>query len=195
MSQFATVEDLGDRIGETIPPGQETSTADLLLQQASALIQNYTDQLFDEDTETVTLDAEDADVLFLPQLPVTAVSAVSLSGSAFSLPADIVFYGDGRLYRAAGVRWYAAARQAVSVTYTHGYPVTNGITAVPDDVRQVCLDVVARAVAGPPIMERATGTADSEGNPIVLPRPESVSLSLSEENREVLDRYRTLVVA
>lgn len=196
MSQFATLAQLEDRLGESIPSGQEENTATGLLQYASALIQNYTGQNFDAASAAVeTFDAPGKAPIFLQFVPVNSVTSVVQDGDTLTVSDDINWYENGVVKRSAGASW-GTELQSVVVTYSYGYAVDgDGITAVPDDVRAVCLNVVARAISGRPIMHRATGTADSEGNPTVLPVTETVDLQLDDEDKEVLDRYRVVAVA
>jgi hypothetical protein len=189
------VADLANRIGESIPAGQATNSAALLLQLASALIKSHTGQQFDRATETVALTANDSDLLELPQRPVTAVSSVSVDTAALTPTTDFVFDADGSLWR-VGTNWTSPYRNTVAVTYTHGYAVDGqGITAVPDDVKQVCLDVVARAVMGRPVLHRATGNPDSEGNAVVQAAREPENLKLTAEDKDTLAHYHRVAVA
>lgn len=195
MSQFATVAQLEDRLGETIgASGQRYETATLLLQLASALIQDYTGQLFDAASVTATFDPPGKLPLFLPFVPVTAVNTVTQDDTTLTETDEFDWYENGVIARRDGVSWGTTPKTLV-VAYEYGYAVVDGITQVPDGVKSVCLDVVARAVKGRPVMHRATGTADSEGNPTVLPITEHVDLVLSKENEATLDAHRLVSVA
>lgn len=196
MSQFATVAQLEARIGESIGnSGQRFDTATQLLQHASALIQNYTGQTFDSASAAVeTFDAPGTSPLFLQYVPVNGVASVTQDGNALTVTDDFNWYANGVVERTSGTSWGTKPKSVV-VAYSHGYTVTDGITAVPGDVKAVCLEVVARAVTGRPVMHRATGTADSEGNPTVLPITDHVDLALSKDDKDVLDRYRIPVFA
>lgn len=105
----------------------DTASATLALELATALVQGACGQRLVEVTETVTLDVDRLDGglwLNLPQLPVTAVSAVQVGASTVTdYTAQL---SRGRLYRAAGWRtatlasW--SAPSTVTVAYTHGFP-------------------------------------------------------------------------
>lgn len=88
-----------------------------------------------------------ADPILLDHFPVTAVSAVSVDGTALTVADDVVFYEDGRLYRASDSRevtWGTLKRKAIKVTYTAGY----SNAATPSQfahLGSICAEVVARA--------------------------------------------------
>lgn len=104
----------------------DASTATLLLECATGLIQAITGQRIVQvvgDVATLDVDASDhGPWLYLPQRPVTAVTAVSVGATA------VVDYtaqlSRGRLWRAYGWRSATLPRygmpSTVTVTYTHG---------------------------------------------------------------------------
>lgn len=197
MSQFATVAQLGVRIGKTIAAAsQEETTATELLREASSLIQAHTGQLFDAvANETVLLTADGSEWLTLPQRPVTAVSALSIDGTALATPGEYLWDADGNLSRVS-TSWWSPNRRSVSVTYSHGYAVDgNGITLVPAQVRTICLNMVARVYLGRLVTRRATGTPDTEGNPVVQNVREPVDLALTEDEKQILSDFASTVFA
>ena len=160
---FATASDLAAYLQQDFT-AEETATADLALNLATAYVRNVVGQSITQATSTITLHVPDEPTTFLqlPQRPATAVNAVTISGTTVNdytvLP--------GTLYRANGWstgRSFRGAPVTVTVTYTHGY------ATVPDDIKAACLYVAAQIFANPTGVEsvaiddyresRATATA------------------------------------
>lgn len=188
MTSFAAVADLQGFLGKTFAVGTETTQAQAALDIATAEIKAWTGQAIAEAAETVVLDPNDASVLFLPQLPVSAVSAVSVDNTAQVVATDVDWYSHGAIRRASGASW-GTKRQSISVTYTHGF------ATIPDDLKRVCVKRAARLL-GIPGVGAATLTADTEGNATgrrwSMEGPEPPFDSADEA---VMERYRILVVA
>lgn len=117
----------------TIPA--EDPTALLALETASGVVRNETDQQLDLVTDDqVRLMADGSGVLFLPQWPVVAVSAVSEGNTALVVADALVWTRIGMLTR-TGRPWLAGP---VTVTYSHGY------AELPADVVGVVLAIAGR---------------------------------------------------
>lgn len=86
----------------------------------------------------------------------TAVSAVTVDGSALAAPAlaAIVKYKDGRLYRREG---WGVNRGGVLVTYTHGF------AAVPGRVKRAAIQLTKRWLVDSPVNDRATQLVNPDG--------------------------------
>lgn len=140
MSSFAGVADLEAFLQVEITTAAQVAAAERALAEATAAIQNYCRQTLSlvEDDE-VTLDVFGAgDRLFLPELPVAAVSAVVEDGKTLAAGADYALGQYGILHRLGGARW-ARGVQVVTVTYSHGYGT------LPDDIVAVCVRAASRA--------------------------------------------------
>lgn len=160
MASFATVADLETFLRKDFAVGSETDQAQAALDTATAEMKAHMGQNIAQVTaDQITLDANGAGVLFLPERPVTAVSAVTVDGTALTVANDVDWYSYGALYRDRdrGGTW-GDERQSVVVTYTHGY------ATIPDDIKRVCVKRAAR-ILGSPAVGSATVAADSEGNP------------------------------
>lgn len=169
MTQFCTVADLESFLQVTIPEGLVAS-AERAITAASAAIQRYCGQTLTavEDDE-VTLDVVGGSRLILPELPVTAVSAVVEDDEELDEDDDYKLGQHGILHRIG--RSWATGIQIVTVTYDHGY------ATLPDDVVDVCVRAAARAYqAGlrASAMEAVPGvSAESLGDHSVTYAPES----------------------
>lgn len=156
-AQFATPDDLAARLGITLTDDEE-ERAELLLTQASKLIQDATRQ-------TIRLVTDDELVrpgsfgnrIRLPQRPVVEVTSISASLPGGD-PVDLTetsWYLDGDELVAVGFlglsersfgisgRGWLAPTYTLTITYTHGYET------VPDLAKQVCLEAVIRAWTNP----------------------------------------------
>lgn len=114
---LATVADLRTLLGEdatSLPDAEAT----LLLEMATGAVQAAAGQdIVQRVDDTVTLMGTVSSWLHLPQLPVTAVSAVTLDGQAVG---DHKVVG-ARLWREGGWASNPGTPSTVEVTYTHGY--------------------------------------------------------------------------
>lgn len=132
--QLVTVGELEIHLGVTFTGG-EAARATQLINSTSADIQQYCNRvglvrLVDDE---VTLRGTYGMELALPLGPVVSVATVALGGTALTVDDYDVVKDDL-------VRWggWGGPSTEVDVTYTHG------LAAVPDDVKGVCLDVLAR---------------------------------------------------
>lgn len=153
---FATPDDLAAYLNTTFAAGPETEQAQAVLDAATTEMTIYMGG-FDspEVTESAALDANNSHVLVLPKSPVTAVNSVTNDGNVLTVATDVYWYDDGRLYLQSGARW-GCKRQSVVVNYTHGY------AAVPDELKQVCLQVAARKLENPTDAKSDTAGAVNE---------------------------------
>jgi hypothetical protein len=166
MTQFATAAELAARLGITFTSA-ETTRANTLLALSSGLIQQETGQ---------TISAVAADELEcpsvsgsrfrLPERPVTSVTSVELDSE---LVGTDDYYLDGdELVRAnfpvgsenhfgsGGVGWLGPL-YTITVTYDHGY------ATVPELVKTVCMEAVARVWVNPGAATRETiGNASAD---------------------------------
>lgn len=125
---LATPGDLQGMPGVTI----DIDGATLLLQLATAIVQSICGQrIVQVVDDQVVLDLDEYDGgpwLYLPERPVTAVSAVAIGATALAAPVDYtVQLSRGRVWRATGWRSaliaYCDQPSTVTVVYTHGLPV------------------------------------------------------------------------
>lgn len=139
MAAFAASDDL--RLYLRLPTIDATA-ADLLLEFAATAIRTHLGQVVDEVAdETITLYGNGSDLLLLPELPVTAVSAVVVDGVTLTETTDYMWRPSGILRRTYGAAW----ADEVSVTYSHGYAAA----ALPDALRKVSVQAAARVWTNP----------------------------------------------
>lgn len=146
---FATYQDLEDRLRVTFTAAEQVQAV-ALLESATSLIQAAARQVLEQVTgDTVTLDGNGQRILTLPQIPVTAVSSVTVDGETLTFDTHYRWSPNGLLYRTWDGFWgrqFAAwgdLLQSIVVVYSHGY------AAIPDDLRTVCVEVAARAWSTP----------------------------------------------
>lgn len=193
-TRFATASDLASYLQRDFSAA-ETATAEMLLDLASAAIRDYTGQYISAvDDDIVTLDPPCGSSLFLPELPVTAVTSVVVAGTTLTLgsPSNIsgyYWYGDtgiirfvGR-YAGYGYLW-GWAPQSVVVTYSHGYDAT------PDGVRLVTIEAAAAMMGGGP---DAGLKSETIGNYSYTSAGAGQAVADLAAGR--LDRFRPLVLA
>lgn len=131
LAPLATSADLSVR-------GVDTSNATLveaMLEAASDAVRDAAGSPISQHTSTVTVEAGPGRSLRLPAQPVTAVSAVSIDGSAVTDWRLV----SGALWRHGGWR-RGCDPTLVDVTFTHGYAV------VPADVVQLVCDFAIAAM-------------------------------------------------
>ena len=148
MTSLAVPSDLSTFLQETFD-AEDTLTATLLLDIASGMVR---DHLKIGDLNAVAADVVELDpingVVFLPSLPVTAVSLVeTFDGTAWSTAAASTYRVSKRLgiifgLPGLGVRW-PAGPETWRVTYDHGF------TVIPSTIKGVVLGVAARERSTP----------------------------------------------
>lgn len=180
MAAFATAEDLASFLQV---PTVDRYTAEMLLELASDAVRDEVHQDVDSATTTEAYDGLPADhrysgVIFLRQVPVTAVSAVVSDG--VTVPStDYEWSAKGWINKVVAVPFSSAA-QGISVTYTHGWAPGSRELAT---ARSVCLQVAARAYVNPGQVDRITVGAVSRDFARSDPRPGRLELSEYEKRR------------
>ncbi|MDH6460119.1 hypothetical protein M2302_000270 [Micromonospora sp. A200] len=95
--------------------------ATLLIECATAVVQEVAGQRIVRATSTVTLEPSPGRWLWLPQLPVVSVESVAMDGTTLT-SGDYQVRGH-RLWRETGWQLLTAPPTEVDVAYTHGYAV------------------------------------------------------------------------
>lgn len=156
MTSFAQVADLEAFTGQTLNAPQ----AQQVLNQATGIIQAWTGQnLFQVVNDTVTVDPQLDMSVFLPEMPVTAVSSFQWlddrGGTGWNVidPSAYRFKSWGKLYIVPQLAyappawgpwaWWPTDPDTIQVTYTHGYAV------IPDPIYDVCIALAARLLINP----------------------------------------------
>lgn len=180
MAAFATAEDLASFLQV---PTVDRYSAEMLLDLASDAIRDEVHQEITSASGTEVYDGlpsghEWAGVIFLRQIPVTAVSAVVSDG--ITVPAtDYEWSARGWINKVIGPPFSSAAG-GISVTYTHGWaPGSREL----DTARGVCLQVAARAYVNPMQVDRITVGGVSRDFARTDPRPGRLELSEFEKRR------------
>lgn len=121
--QLATLQDLADAL--QIPLADlPASTGTLLLECSTAVVQATARQrIIQVVGDTFALLGTTDSWLDLPEIPVTAASAVTLDGVALSVGIEPTNYRriGNRLWRSDGWQTYVGMPSDVAGTYTHGY--------------------------------------------------------------------------
>lgn len=136
MANFATTAHMMDFLQLEI---EHEAAAMRALAEATAAVRNYCRQYFELVAgEEITLDCNGGTKLFLPELPVTAVTAVVEDGEALTVDDDYKLGQHGILHRMGGGQW-ASGIQIIAVTYSHGY------ANLPEDIVAVTTRAACRA--------------------------------------------------
>jgi hypothetical protein len=122
--QLATPSDLASLLQKDV----DTASATLAIEVCTAVVQAAADgqRIIQVVGDTATVTGTTEQYLRLPQWPVTAVSLVTLDGTALTAgvpgsgASTYRLVGD-RLYRGSGWQTYCGEPSAVSFTFTHGY--------------------------------------------------------------------------
>lgn len=175
----------------------------MLIENAQAVIETYCDRTFEaESSITETLDGPGIERLLLSKWPITTVTSVTEDGVTLTVADDYLIYANtGELARGSSTtrRNWTSNRQAVTVVYDAGY------TDVPHDIRDVCTRMVARAFQAASAFANAPAGASSireislEGSDSVKYSKAvwdvaSAAVQLTDEDRDVLDPWRTEVM-
>lgn len=160
MTSFASTADLASFLNRTIAVGAETTRAQLMLDLATAAIQNWCRQTISSAETTALLPGTWSQDLELPERPVTEVDTVEVDGVATTdwdwnergvLRRGAASFAQTSVVNAAGdadsttqgaagsAQHWGGPQATVSVTYTHGF------ATIPADIKAVCLAVAGRA--------------------------------------------------
>ena len=177
MADFATVAELETFMGN--PSGTLGARGTAMLTHASAAIRLHCQQDLEQTAGRQEEFAGDdhAVLLFLSQRPVTAVSAITVAAVAF---AEYEWSRWGTIERNDEGAWDEGP---ILVTYDSGYAAASDEMA---GIKTVCLEVAARALAGP--------VTDTFGPEIPELRGATPNLFLTEEEKNLLASYAPVLV-
>ena len=141
MTQFATSDELSAFLNRVFTTA-ERERADQSLVLASGIVQGIANQAIEPATnQTLILSGDGTGLIFLPELPVTAVDSVTEDGTLLIAGADYtVDLANGILVRLGGA--WATSPKTVVVVVDHGQ-------AVPPAVKAVVLGVASRLLINP----------------------------------------------
>lgn len=124
------------------------------IDESTSAIRNYTHQYlsFVED-DTLTIDGHGGTKIYLPELPVTEITSVTLNGVLLTVDTDYKLGQHGILHRLNG--YWTSGIQNITIVYSHGY------TTIPDDINAVCVRAASRLV------QSGIVSAQFNGNPVV----------------------------
>jgi hypothetical protein len=147
MNPLCTVQDLSALIQVTVAVDDAPALA--AIAAASAAIRGYFHQALSLVTGDHVVLSPACGRVLLPELPVVAVSAVSLAGTVLDPAAYGFEAATGELLRFDPLAtpppwpiWWDSGFRNVAVTYTHGY------ATLPDDLVNVCARVASRQYLG-----------------------------------------------
>jgi hypothetical protein len=151
---FITQQDLTDYLGRDVTADNGALMA---CDAACDMIRDITEQDFNAETTTITLDGTGTDGLVLQQQPATRAGTVLVNGGTIT---DYMLSGQGLLLRGtAGSNprpLWPLGRQNVQVTYDHGYTLTP-TNNVPRSIRMVALSIAARLVVQGAVQSETVG--------------------------------------
>jgi hypothetical protein len=164
---FVTTFDYTDHTG--LEPGPTTDAA---LEAACDVVRDYVSQQLDlVEDDVITIHGTGTRALLLPELPVNAVTTVTVNGAALT---DWTVDSDGLLWRNSP-GWWERGFQYV-VTYDHGYET------VPAILKRVACQLAAAAV-------RPAGVKAESAGPFSVTYDEGDGLALlSVLNRRIVKR-------
>lgn len=195
MAPLVTEVDLVARLGRDLS-AEEAARAPALLADASALVRSHTLQDFLPSTQTTTLRSQGG-LIRLPQRPVSAVSqvvAVGYNGAPDTVlvdwwwdGTDLIKLGSGNMVINLPERWFddeSGWPGTFRVTYTSGY------AQVPDDVVVVVCRMVMTTITAPTLIGGITSEKIGPYSYQLANAGVGTAVSMSEEDRLILARYR-----
>lgn len=184
MTALATIEDLLTRMTTTPDPDRAAAVLD----DASAAVRAYCGQAFDRATTTDRLRFRRGR-LRLPERPVVEVDTVEdVAGATVAATWDGL---DQLALTTSAAYWETNGSpswdRVVDVTYTHGYET------IPDDLVAVVCNIAARSLGVPPEAAPLSGETITNYSYTIGPVGAAGPIGLFDDERAVLDRYRTNV--
>lgn len=199
MSPLASVSDLEDRLGRALTAAEQ-ARADALLADASALVRSYTGRDFEHVDDDEQVLRVVGGKITLPRTPVTDVTRVVAVSGRDDVPditiadwawdgIDSIRIGEGTFVINLPEVWWDddGYPGTYRVAYSHGYQ------DVPADVVAVVCGMVLRTLTAPTMAGGVTSeTIGSYSYRLETPGA-GLMVTLSQDDRRVLDRYRTTV--
>ncbi len=189
LPPLATAADLATRLGRTFTEA-ETLRVQALLDDASAVVREFTRQDITRDTTTDTFTMRRADpvlhrcagLVTLPQRPVIDIESVSVDGTP-----TLDWWQEGQEVLLRAWTWDRppAANRApqVTVTYTHGWD------PVPGAIKTIVMQAANRVLVNP--SQVRSETVGGESVTYLIPTTgEALGVLLSRTEKDVLKRYR-----
>lgn len=150
MTDYCSQNDIENALNITFGQNPEPVIA-LWITAASKAIDTYCRHDFDQHADEIdkydgegiwgALDYQRHNTLFLKKHPVISVSEVDDNGTVLTVSDEYVVYEDKAMIRLVpDSRYFTEKRQGVQVKYTWGY------AAVPADVKDVCIRLVAESL-------------------------------------------------
>lgn len=186
-SPFISTTDLSDYLGRDVTSDDGATIA---VDSACAVVRTLTEQEFTPTTltESVSLDGNGTDTLFVPQRPVSTVGTVTVNGDEVT---DFTYDTEGRITRTSedeptfstwsgavpSPAYWPTGRQNIGVTYTHGHGGT-----VPSDVRMVALTLAHRLITQGGAIQEQVGD--------VRKTYAAASTDLTAGEKAILRKYR-----
>lgn len=164
---------------------------DLTLQLASGVVQAYCGWNIAQETVTANVDSDGSSVLLLPSLYLTAVTTLTLNGTApdgsawptLAEGTDWDWQQNGVLTWLRDACGWPAGGQRVNVTYTSGY------ATVPDGVQMIVASVAQRLAAGSVIQSHLQNIGGISQN-VTYGQSVTAGAGVTAYEAAVLDRYR-----
>lgn len=159
MALFTVAEAKAFVLGGETPLSSYTDAA---ITEAEARIKESFEDIcgvaFESTSSTSIVSGDNGTFILLPRARVTAVTAVTMDGVAFSAGqlSSLKVYPYGKLDRDTSGYFTTGVRN-VSVTYTHGH------TSVPKRIKWAALVVAVEELTGSDITKRATAHTDDLG--------------------------------
>ena len=187
VTMFASADELAIQLQQSV----DAEVAEQLLTQATQIVRDWTGQTISRVTGDVFQDYSDgSDIFMLPQIPVTAVSAVSVGGVSLG-SAEWAFSTRGALYRVlltgstvALWKGYWERNIPVRVTYDHGY------TAIPAAVKSIVLELAGQLYTNPVGSIQSESVAGYSVTYAVSTAISAGRMGLTSDMQERLKSYR-----
>lgn len=168
---FASNIELEDRLGIQLSPSEHERALRLLV-RATGLVRRQARQHISAVTgDTFVTSGVWDERLRLPERPVSSVTSVELDGVVLVADVDYTLQGDEL------VRWsgWGGPTATVEVVYDHGYDV------IPDEIKQVSLELVTRVWVNPGSVQSETSGAQT-----VAYANSGLGMLLTEEEKQTI---------
>jgi len=196
LSTLAQITDVEARVGRAVVD-EERVQVQVMLEDASAVVRNYTRRDFTQGQTTDVFRAS-GQAVTLPNRPVLSVEAISMVGTGGVRSMLPTWFWDGhdKVWISGGPAQYVINLPAslyelgdgglVEITYTHGY------AEIPADIVAVVAGMVVRTQILPGRGYLAAETVGDDSYRIAGDRqPASGPLALGAADRAVLNAYRS----
>jgi hypothetical protein len=181
MAALAVQADVEAILCRVVPTGDVTFVS-RLLDMASARVRRFTRQTLSAVTaDVLTVPGTWGTELHLPQIPVTAVTSITVDGVLVD-PTEYTWTRSGLITRYW--RWWGGPKSSIVVTYNHGF------ATIPDDIVTIVAALVAEQYRNPDQLQQERAGSYEVTYAGLRRDVKTSTIEIGDDQKDALQNYR-----